>query len=74
MTKCQKWVVRQLLGVIFFNFCDLGESNQKMVVHNLKERQKNRVSVFLRFVDPTDSFRENWIFVKKSQKFSFACH
>ena len=35
-----KRVVRPFFGVIFFNLRELGGSNQKLVVHSLKERKK----------------------------------
>ena len=38
--KFQKGVVRPFCEVVFFNFCKLGRSNQKMLVSNLEELKK----------------------------------
>ena len=36
----RKGVVSSFWGVVFFNFCKLGGSNQKMLVSNLEELKK----------------------------------
>ena len=57
-----------IFRVIILDLRELDGSNQIMFVHHLAECKK-REEWFFNFVDRRDSFRENWIFVKKSRKF-----
>ena len=56
-------------GGRFFQFLRIGWVESKNACQQSRRAQKNRGSVFWSFIDSTDSFRENWIFVKKLRKF-----
>ena len=57
------------LGGRFFQFLQIGWVESKNACQQSRRAQKNRGSVFWSFIDSTDSFRENWIFVKNLRKF-----